>query len=521
VIELEAPVADEALLALRRARRRNIRSNIHWIDALYRVYVVGLGAALFVLIASSWLPNEKLDQTATDDLVAHGPGWLGLAFAVAVAFGLRSGARGGPLTIEAAAVQHELLAPVDRGLAYRGPALKQLRFLAFAGAVLGAIVGVLATHQIPANPVATTAAAAAAFGAAGVAASAVAMVLSGRRIGIWVANGVALVLLAWSAADATLGLATSPLSWLGSIALWELRFSALGVVALALVAVVVVVAVRGLGGTSLEQARRRAGLVSQLRFAVTLQDVRTVVLLRRQLAQEKPRHDPWIRLRYGRGRLPAAWRRDWQGLLRYPLVRIVRMVALAVVAGLALGVTWRGAYAAFLVSALALYLAAYDAVEPIAQEVDHPTRWSSMPNDPGRFLLDHLPAALVVMLVLCTISALTAMALVPPDVVVRLGASLLIPVAGAATVAAAVSTSLGAPDTAKLIGLGADMLGFVLAARLVLPPALVVVSLLPLLAAGVDADALDTRRVSNTTMWSLLGIGVGFLYLRYRKPSRV
>lgn len=521
MIDVEAPSHDEALTELRRARRRNIRSNIHWVDALYRVYIIGLGGFLFVLIASGWFPNTKLDPEAADQLASKGPAWLGLGFAVAIAFGLRSGARGGPLTVEPPTVQHELLAPVDRGAALRGPALKQLRFLAFAGAVVGGIVGILATHQVPANPVLTTVCVAAAFALAVVAASATAMALSGRRVGIWAANGVALLLVAWSALDASLGAQTSPLSWLGSLALWELRFTPLALVAVALVALVVVLGLRGIGGTSIEQARRRAGLVSQLRFAVTMQDVRTVVLLRRQLAQEKPRTEPWLQLRYARGRLPATWRRDWQGFLRYPLVRVVRMLALAVIAGLALGFTWRGAYAAFIVSALALYLAAYDAVEPIAQEVDHPTRWNAVPNDPGRFLAEHLPAALVVMVLLCVVSGLVAMALVPPSVVLRLGASLLVPVAGAATVAAAVSTSLGAPDAAKLIGFGADMMGFVLAARLVLPPAMVVIAFLPMLAAGTDPDTLDTRRVSNTTMWALLAIAAGFLYLRYRKPNRV
>ena len=521
MIDVEAPAHDEALTALRRARRRNIRANIHWIDGLYRVYVIGLGAVVFVLVASGWFPNTKLDESGAAQLASKGPGWLGLGFALAFAFGLRSGARGGPLTVEPATVQHELLAPIDRGATLRGPAFKQLRFLAFCGAIVGGVVGILASHQVPANPALTTICSAAAFAIAATGASATAMAMSGRRIGIWVANGLALVLLAWSAADASLGTQTSPLTWLGSLAFWELAFTPLAIVSVVLVALIAFVGLRGLGGTSIEEARRRAGLVSQLRFAVTLQDVRTVVLLRRQLAQEKPRTKPWVRLRYGKGRLPASWRRDWQGYFRYPLVRVIRMLALAVIAGLGLGFTWRGAYAAFIVSALALYFAAYDAVEPIAQEVDHPTRWNAVPNDPGRFLIEHLPAALIVMVLLCVVSGLVAMTMAPPSVVLHLGASLLVPVAGAATVAAAVSTSLGAPDTAKLIGFGADMMGFVLAARLVLPPAMVIIAFLPMLAAGVDPEALDTRRVSNTTLWSLLAIGVGFLYLRYRKPSRV
>ena len=52
---------------------------------------------------------------------------------------------------------------------------------------------------------------------------------------------------------------------------------------------------RLVAGSSLEAAERRTELVGQLRFAVTLQDLRTVLVLRRQLAQERPRSRPWIR----------------------------------------------------------------------------------------------------------------------------------------------------------------------------------------------------------------------------------
>ena len=51
---------------------------------------------------------------------------------------------------------------------------------------------------------------------------------------------------------------------------------------------------------ALEALARRSALVAQLRFAVTMQDLRTVVLLRRQLNQEQARRHPWLRLRPAR-----------------------------------------------------------------------------------------------------------------------------------------------------------------------------------------------------------------------------
>jgi hypothetical protein len=42
VTDVETPT--EALQDLRRTRRHNRLSEVHWIDALYRVYMVGLAA---------------------------------------------------------------------------------------------------------------------------------------------------------------------------------------------------------------------------------------------------------------------------------------------------------------------------------------------------------------------------------------------------------------------------------------------------------------------------------------------
>src|SRR4029453_5278654 len=80
------------------------------------------------------------------------------------------------------------------------------------------------------------------------------------------------------------------------------------------------VGLRRLGSLSLEAAERRTGLVGQLRFAVTVQDLRTVIVLRRQLAQDRPRNRPWLALP-GRNRF-VVWRRGWHGLLRFPVARL-------------------------------------------------------------------------------------------------------------------------------------------------------------------------------------------------------
>ena len=520
MIAAEAP-ARAALLELRHARRHNHREAVHWVDAIYRVYVGALVALVVVFAGTAVFGDQQITAEAAHDFAASATPWLGLAFALALAVGLRSGARGGPLTLQSATVQHELLAPIDPGFVLREPALKQVRFFAFVGACVGGVAAMTGVRQLPTNPVIFVGGAALAGAAAAVLALGVAMIFSGRRIPLLIANALALAVLGWSVVDIVAKTATSPMTWLGSLATAAITFNPLALVTLAAAVAVIPVALNGIGGISIDDARRRAGLVSQLRFAVTLQDIRTVVLLRRQLAQETPRAKPWVPLKRG-GRAPAVWRRDWRCYFRFPLVRVGRLVVFGFVAGIGLGVTWHGVRPAFLISALALYLAGYDAVEPLAQEIDHPSRWDGMPRDHGILLLTHLPAAFFVMLLVCLIGSASALIMVPASVVLSLSSLLLWVVALAAVAGAALSTVMGAPDMSKMMaGLGADVMGFVMLFRLVFPYAITVAALAPIFRAGVTVDALDLDKAQTVTGYTVLLAGGAIAYVRFQKPTRV
>jgi hypothetical protein len=510
----------DALHDLRRARRRNRLADVHWVDALYRVYLAALAAGIFLVFASSRLPDDRLSTTDALDFASWAPAWLGLAFALALGIGARSGGRGGPLVLEAPVVVHELQAPVPRFATLRTPAVKQLRFLVFVGVLVGGIVGEVAARRLPVNVAASIVACAAAFALAALAASGLAMIVSGRRIGWFMANVIAAIALAWSAIDIATERATSPATLLAQLAFWPIDVRPVALVGAAVALLLVGVGYLAVGGMSTEAALRRAGLVSQLRFAVTLQDVRTVVLLRRQLSQERPRAQPWFRL--GRGvPMPAPWKRGVQSVLRFPAVRLVRIVLLGGAAGIALGTVWRGVTPMIAVAALALYIAGYDAAESIAQEVDHPTRWESFPMEPGRLLLQHVPVTFAVMVFVVAIAGVTSLVLVPAKVVAALLPVMILPAAAGAAFAAAIGTAQGAPDTASLIGLGPDMMGILLLARLVVPPALVVICLLPMLAAGTDTEQLQTSRVANLVTYPLLALLGAFFWLRLRKPKHL
>lgn len=423
VVDPQATPDQRALLGsyreLRRARRRHYLNQIDWLEGLYRVYVAAIVGGVALALIAGALNDTTATLKDVHGLADAGPAWVGLAVAIAVAAGLRSGGHGGPLAIEGPDVQYVLLSPLGRGRVLRGLAARQLRTAALAGAAAGLIVANFAFRRLPGSAVDWFAA----LGVVGVLMSVLApssaLLASGRRLRPPVVGASALLIIAWSVVDLAFGTQTSPATMLGQLALLPIHSGAAGLVqpaiGVAIALAVIALALTWVGGTSLEAAERRAGLTSQLRFAVTVQDLRAVILLRRQLAAELPRSRPWLRLA-GRGaRRRAIWTRDWQSFLRWPVVRVARIIVLGAVAGLALCGAWQGTTPLVVVAGAALFLASLDAVEPLAQEIDHPTCAQLLPVRASRLLRAHLVAASVLLLT---------------SVVVALGAAL---VAGASS----------------------------------------------------------------------------------------
>jgi hypothetical protein len=437
-----ADAGKAAVRALRAARRRHIRDNLQWVDALYRAYLLGVGAVAATLFLSGVLGDKEATAATTSDIAAHAPALLGCAVAAVIAGGLRSGARGGPLVIEAADVQHLLLAPVDRGFALRGVVLRQVRTQVFFGVVIGAVIGNLAFRRLPGEAAPWVIALAGFCALGAVAFHSTAVVASGRRLDPLLATVIGAVVVAWSAVDFLAHLQTSPATWAGRLALLPLTHPptayAGAAVAVALTAATFAVGLAGVGGTSLERALRRAELTAVLRFAVTVGDLRAVVLLRRQLAAELPRHKPWFKVR---GKRYPVWRRGWQSFARWPGVRVARVLILGLVAGAAAAGAW-DTTPLIAVTGFALLLVAFDAAEPYAQEVDHPTRRDSLPVEPRALARRHLAAPLALMAGVGLIGCAAALAIDPNSRALTIGAATLIPAALAPLAGAAFSIAV-------------------------------------------------------------------------------
>lgn len=515
-LAFDLPVDPSHIEALRRARRQRRVAEVHWVDALYKVYVAGLVGVIAVALLAGAVGDRPLTAGQVSDVTVHGPAVIGLGAALAVAVGLRSGSRGGPLAVEPGDVRHILLAPVDRARALRRPALRQIRSGLFVAVLAGAAGGRFAARRLPESvPAWVLAGALTALAVAALSLGA-ALTASGRRLPRSVATAIAAALVAWSALDVagvTVGRVAVPASpgrAVGWLALAPLDLHLAALAALLGAAALVALGLAGVGGLSIEAAERRTALVGQLRFAATLQDVRTVLVLRRQLAADEPRDRPWIAVT-GPTRW-AGWRRGLNGVLRFPATRLVRLVVLAVAAGAALRGVWSGTAPLVAVAGLALWVAGLDAVEPLAQEVDHPSRRTLYRDAEGTLLVRLMGPSFVLAGVLGLVAGAVAVAPGPGRVPVAAGL-----VAGVATalagVAGAVSNVVsGAPSGSdELTLIAPEVAGTKMVLRTAWPPLLAIAGALPLLVVRAADDAGVSSMPGAAVAWAAVAALVGLV----------
>jgi hypothetical protein len=279
----------------------------------------------------------------------------------AFALGLRSGADGGPDRDRGRRHPPRAARADLAPLGDAAPGGQRLRAAAFALALGGAVLGQLIATEVEGSRTAW-AAACGAFGAiVGVTFVSTAVIAHTLRVPRWLATASP----SWPSpgrerspgASGTTRRPASPASrpgnLAGRLALWGISQRAdrrhrdrgrrrHGGAALALG-----------GRLRVEALARRGELVSQLRFAATVQDLRTVVQLRRQLRSEILRTRPWGQRRHPRRphRAPplvparrrrrppehpspfVVWRRDSRSLRRLPRRTVVRIALLAAIGG--------------------------------------------------------------------------------------------------------------------------------------------------------------------------------------------
>jgi hypothetical protein len=394
--------------------------------------------------------------------------------------------------------------------------------MTFTGLLVGVIAGQLAARRLPGSGEAWAASAGIALGAMGALFVAVAIIVHVLHVPRWLATALALVVLV-AQGFAIAGRIPGPGDSIGSFALWGMRVHAVDIIGIAVVVVLGVLAVLLAGRLRVEPLVRRGDLVSQLRFAVTMQDLRTVVLLRRQLRGEQPRPRPWVRLAPTLTGTPrrAIWQRGWRGLLRYPISRIARMAGLAVLAGFSAVAVLRGTTPAIIGVGLALYLLGLDAVEPLSQEIDHPDHTDGVPLDRGWMMAHHIAAPAVALVPFAVVGALGVIVFEPQYWWGAL--ALCLPCTWVGVGGGVVSIVRDAPDplappTAASAAVPPEFAGFTSTFRLIYPMLVSVVAGLPLLAVRQQPDVGTVVRM--VVAMSIVAIAIAF-WVRKRDDWRV
>jgi hypothetical protein len=417
------------------------------------------------------------------------------------------------------------------------PITQRLRSIVFGLALTGAIIGQLVATELEGSR-AAWAASMGIFGAiVGAVFVSTAVITHALRVPRWAATligGIALtwqVVVAWGiwTGDATGIERVAPGNLAGRIAFWGISQRPIDIIAI-VVTLAMVAAALALGGRlRLEPLARRGELVSQLRFAATVQDLRTVVLLRRQLRAEALRDRPWgsRRGRRRRGESPGSttlggmrlsvanhqkpsptiiWRRGIWSLRRLPLSRITRIVSLAIIGGAAASLTVSSSPLFALLLLVVLFLVGLESVEPLSQEVDRPDLTDTIPIERGWIFVNHLVAPSLLLAVMALVGAATATIIDSGQAAAAF--ALAIPVAWAGAMGPVIATVLDAPPplaTANTTLMGAprnsestlvppEFAGFSTVFSSFLPIAISAIGTAPVLIMRFDADAATVGR---------------------------
>jgi hypothetical protein len=476
---------------MRAARRANRGGARDWIDTWYELWLRGFFAVVVIVVVPIVLTGDKLGAREITQFRDHAPGVASVVVALALWVALRAGAGGAPLAPEGPDVMYLLLAPIPRERVLRPLAAQQLRTAVSAGAVIGAAIGLGAAARLPSGPGAWALTGLLAGACVGAAFWGTVALASARRLGSGAANGIGMLVLAGAIADTAFRTWITPSTWLASLALLPVHGLVPPLVVVAGIALAValpVAALVAIGGTSLEPLLQRSALTSQMRFAASLQDMRTVVLLHRQLAMERPRRTPWLSFGAGRRVRRPVWRRGWHGYARWPLDRVVRVTTLLLAAA-GLAYAARSTQLLIVGAGAALFVAALDVVEPFAAELDHPTSLLTYGVSIRMLLLRNLAAPVAFFLGVAVAGGVASAFVGGAHVGVVFACAISATLAALA--GSTLNVTLGPPPASQmaLLVLSPDIYGIVLLVRQGLPPAIAVAGLAPVVVAGTTGDA--------------------------------
>jgi hypothetical protein len=200
------------------------------------------------------------------------------------------------------------------------------------------------------------------------------------------------------------------------------------------------------------------------------------------------------------------------------------MAVLGIVAGLCLRGVWGGTTPLVALAALALYIAALDAIEPLAQEVDQADRADSYPQIRGDLMLKHLAVHAGVMLLVGLLGAAAALAGGATSTGVAVVLVCFLPAVWAPLSGAVITTLMGAPEPFKDGQLlPPEVAGMKIALRAAWPLIVSVLGMVPVVIAHrTDVDGNEpAAAAAQAATFVLVIVAFTGAWVKYREPAKL
>lgn len=472
-------------------------------------FVYMYAVAWFAILVGS-LATEALRDQRT--MIVEGGLWesagiIGLALIAMISAGLRSGARGGPMNVDAAEVYQWWLGPLPRRTAMSRPLGRAAAAWSFTGAAFGAGAASLTI----ASPIGSTSWITALMtgAAVGAAAAGAALWVFGHSFEARSLETASFVMVTIGLLEAANRSEWLPTTWIGA-AISNGQAGYTGIVSVLVAgALTLALGARTAPGGSTERMLKRAQLVQQMRLAAIVQDLRMYVLLRRRLSQDIPRHWPVFRLQGGLKGQPTL-RRALQSLLRWPMSRLSHCVALAVAGGALLAGYEGGPGVLLALASAAMWAIGLEITESLAQDVDRGQILSMTDRQHARHLLVAFVLALPLVAVTTCVYALVAGAEATVGVAI-------VPSIAASAVVSGTITAVRQPDYETLADpallVAPEVAGINAATTLLLPMGVASLGFLPLVS---NEDTPATLLIGVGSAFAVAASGWIWLRLRLR-----
>ena len=393
---------------LANARRSHFLQSHDLLSVVVKFYFVAIALAIVVDVTTTSSKFFVFHASDTTFVRANGASFAGILLAYLMFLGLMSGVRGGPVVLFSPELRLIFLSGVNTDRLLRRKAIRAiLRFSIMTGAT-GIAVGFVIHGLKRGSPVDASIS----VGLYGLVSGAIyagaACFALGLRLKSNLVYVVGWALVIYTSLAGIFDIGVSPFALVGRLATMFLTPVSFLVVVLCVALVVISLgSVYLVPKADLETIERHSELVSRLRFAIGMRDVRSVILLSRSLSQDGFRARSIGKNLYRVFSQPtmAPVVRSIQSLANWSVRRYIRVTLMLFGGLVVISYAWSGTQVAYLISVPFIYVAGLDLSDPLTSLVDKPDNFVNYPVRDGWLLTRSLLAPIGLSILISLASA--------------------------------------------------------------------------------------------------------------------